>query len=55
MNVEDVDKRACMNSHQSARCFQSNRNGAFQHQDHRDDKLPNPVAMKLKPASARIR
>lgn len=48
MNVEGVDKRATMNAHQSAGHRQPNRHGAFRHQDHRDERLPDPVAMKLK-------
>jgi hypothetical protein len=48
INVEGADKRASMNTHQSAGHRQPNRHGAFQHQDHRDERLTIPVAMKLK-------
>lgn len=51
MNVEDVDKHASTNARQSPRRLQPNRHGAFQHQDHRDERPPDPMAMMLKAGS----
>src|SRR5688572_19428138 len=51
VHVDDADKHASMNSHQSTGHRQPNRHGAFQHQGHRDGRLQNPVAMMLKASS----